>query len=154
MLGFCAQKKPVQGHESPVVPTGTTTPGAGSAVVAEPLKSPTPSAISTALVVSSCMSLFPVLFLIWAPDESTSKSPSMTSSPRPNFLPDFLLGSERGVEWVSKGAIWAVAVQNLEGLRILLGCGYIAAGVLVFAGGAAKWMVRGAMIGAIGLGKG
>ena len=60
--------------------------------------------------------------------------------------------SGRNVDWVRRGVSWIVAVQNLEALRILLGCGYLAAGGLVVAGEAAKWTVRTAVLGAVGLG--
>ena len=53
--------------------------------------------------------------------------------------------------WVRSGVSWAVAVQNLEALRILLGCGYLGAGGLVIAGGASKWIVRIATLGSVGL---
>lgn len=51
-----------------------------------------------------------------------------------------------------RGVAWAVAFQNMEALRILLGCGYMAALGLVAAGGAAGWVVRSVMLGAVGLG--
>ena len=52
------------------------------------------------------------------------------------------------------GVTWAVALQNLEALRILLGCGYVVAAGLVLAGGAAKWVVRTLILGAVGLNEG
>lgn len=53
-----------------------------------------------------------------------------------------------------RGVSWAVAVQNLEALRILLGCGYVCAGALVAAGAVARWVVKSAVVGAAGLGGG
>ena len=53
---------------------------------------------------------------------------------------------------VGTGVEWAVAVQNLEALRILLGCSYVGAGVLVAAGQAARWGVGRVVLGAVGLG--
>lgn len=53
-----------------------------------------------------------------------------------------------------RGVSWAVAVQNLEALRILLGSGYLSAGGLVAAGAVARWVVKSAVLGAVGLGDG
>ena len=53
--------------------------------------------------------------------------------------------------WVRSGVSWAVALQNLEALRILLGCGYLAAGGLVVVGGAVRFVVRTTIMGAVGL---
>ena len=64
----------------------------------------------------------------------------------------FLSTQGGGVDWVRRGVAWAVAFQNMEALRILLGCGYMAALGLVAAGGAAGWVVRSVMLGAVGLG--
>ncbi|KAL8907187.1 MAG: hypothetical protein Q9207_001553 [Kuettlingeria erythrocarpa] len=58
----------------------------------------TPNGISTALFVSSCMKLFPILMVVWKYDDARGS--------------------------VGRGVEWAVAVQNLEALRILLECGY------------------------------
>ena len=46
---------------------------------------------------------------------------------------------------------WAVAVQNLEALRILLGCGYLGPGGLVAVGGAVRWVVSTAILEAVRL---
>ena len=51
-----------------------------------------------------------------------------------------------------RGVAWAVAVQNMEALRILLGCGYLTALGLVAAGGVVSWLVRSVILGAVGLG--
>lgn len=45
-------------------------------------------------------------------------------------------------------------MQNLEALRILLGCGYLSAGGLVAAGGVVRWIVWNAILGMVGLGDG
>ena len=50
-----------------------------------------------------------------------------------------------------RGVAWAVAVQNMEALRILMGCGYLTAFSLVAAGGAVKWVVRSLILGIVGL---
>lgn len=64
-------------------------------------------------------------------------------------------GARRSSEWgsVGTGVEWAVAVQNLEALRILLGCGYWAAGALVAAGWVAGHGVRALVLGIVGLGE-
>lgn len=51
-----------------------------------------------------------------------------------------------------RGVAWAVAVQNMEALRILLGCGYLTALGSVVAGGAVRWVVRSVILGGVGLG--
>ncbi|KAL8789155.1 MAG: hypothetical protein Q9213_001262 [Squamulea squamosa] len=73
----------------------------------------TPNGISTALFVSSCMKLFPILMVVWRYND---------------------VGGS-----VGRGVEWAVAVQNLEALRILLECGYVGAACLVGAGWLARW---------------
>lgn len=86
-----------------------------------------PNAISTALLVSSCMKLFPILMVVWKYDD---------------------VGGQ-----VGRGVQWAVALQNLEALRILLGCSYLAAGSLVGVGTVARWLVGRVVLGAFGLGE-
>ncbi|MCJ1295371.1 sterol homeostasis protein [Xylographa carneopallida] len=85
-----------------------------------------PNTISTAILVSSCMKLFPILIVVWRYDD---------------------VGGQVGY-----GVQWAVALQNLEALRILLGCSYWGAGVLVGAGALARWAVGRVVLGAFGLG--
>ncbi|MCJ1232305.1 sterol homeostasis protein [Varicellaria rhodocarpa] len=84
-----------------------------------------PNAISTALFVSSCMKLFPILMVVWKYDDEGGQ--------------------------VGKGVEWAVAVQNLEALRILLGCSYFVAGVLVGAGALARLVVGKIIFEVVGL---
>jgi len=71
------------------------------------------------------MKLFPVLMVVWKYDD---------------------IGGQlwRGVEW-------AVALQNLEALRILLGCSYLGAGALVAVGAFARWFVGRVIMGIAGL---
>lgn len=78
--------------------------------------------------------------------ESPLHSPGITS------VFDFLSTQGGGVDWVRRGVAWAVAVQNMEALRILLGCGYLSALGLVAAGGAVRWIVESVLLGAVGLG--
>ncbi|MCJ1478557.1 sterol homeostasis protein [Lambiella insularis] len=86
-----------------------------------------PNAISTAIWVSSCMKLFPILMVVWKYDD---------------------VGGQVGL-----GVQWAVALQNLEALRILLGCSYLAAGSLVGAGAVGRCLVGRLVLGAFGLGE-
>ena len=86
-----------------------------------------PAAISTALFVSSCMKLFPILMVVWRYDDVEGQ--------------------------VGRGVEWAVAVQNLEALSILLECSYVVAGLLVGGGWLAKLAVGRLLSGAVGLGR-
>ena len=97
----------------------------------------TANGISTALFVSSCMKLFPILMVVWRYDGAENEGE----------------GWDVGKS-VGRGVEWAVAVQNLEALRILLGCGYLSAAGLVAAGAAARWVVAAVILGAVGLGAG
>ena len=72
------------------------------------------------------MKLFPILMVVWKYDDSGGS--------------------------VKKGVEWAVGMQNVEALRILLGCGYIGAAVLVGAGALARLLVGWLVLGAVGLG--
>ncbi len=66
-----------------------------------------PNALSTALFISSCIKLFPILMVIWAYDD---------------------------VPAASRAVSWAVMVNNMEALRILLGCEYWKAATLALVG--------------------
>lgn len=52
---------------------------------------------------------------------------------------------------VGRGVEWTVAVQNVEAVRILLGCSYFQAGVLVGVGVGVRMIVGGGMLGLVGL---
>ena len=147
ILGLCARGTCQPEMQDSPIHSGAAIPGMSSP---HPPSPPTPNAISTALFVSSCMSLFPILMIVWRPDETIAPGPTTPSS-NTSFLPGLLLSPGRGVGWVRSGVSWAVAVQNLEALRILLGCGYLSAACLVIAGGAAKWIVRIALLGIVSL---
>ncbi|MCJ1251392.1 sterol homeostasis protein [Trapelia coarctata] len=113
------------------LPTHSTSPSSSSAndntlTSATTSYHSRPNAISTAIFVSSCMKLFPILMVVWKYDD---------------------VGGQ-----VGKGVQWAVAVQNLEALRILLGCSYVRAGTLVAGGAMARWVVQRLVLGAVGLG--
>ena len=53
---------------------------------------------------------------------------------------------------VGRGVEWAVAVQNLEALRILLGCGYLGAAGLVGSGVGVRWFLGRVVLAGVGLG--
>ncbi|KAI9875907.1 MAG: sterol homeostasis protein [Pleopsidium flavum] len=82
-----------------------------------------PNSLSTALLVSSCTKLFPILMVIWDYD----------------------------VPAAARSVGWAVVVNNVEALSILLDCGYGTAGVLAGAGAGVGWAVKRVVLGAVGL---
>ena len=61
------------------------------------------------------------------------------------------LASSPSASWISHGVTYAVALQNLEAIRVLLGCGYLRAGFLVLAGAMAEAWVERTVLGAVGL---
>lgn len=84
---------------------------------------PRPNSVSTALLVSSSTKLFPILMVIW----------------------------EYDVPAAARSLGWAVVANNVEALKILLDCGYGAAGVLATAGALSRWLVGRAVLWAAGL---
>ena len=121
---------------------------------------PSGSAISTALFVSSCMKLFPILMVVWRYDAAppaTSPAPSSAlRAPAPSAAQAASLSNRTvgaGQAIVARGVAWAVAVQNLEALRILTGVSHIRAAALVCAGMLAQSLVAWALLGAVGLGE-
>jgi lipid intermediate transporter len=96
-----------------------------------------PSAISTALLVSSCTKLFPLLLVIW-PESSSDEAMDM------GLTPSF---ASRARSYVG----WAVLLNNIEALLILLDCGYVTAAGLALAGATARWTVEGAVLAIAGL---
>lgn len=87
---------------------------------------PHPAPLSTALLVSSCTKLFPILLIIWDYDLPSSAT----------------------------AVSWAVIVNNVAALEILMDCGYIRAGVLVGVGAAVRSVVAWGMLRGVGLGTG
>ncbi|GAO50704.1 Arv1-like protein [Saitoella complicata NRRL Y-17804] len=77
-----------------------------------------PNMLSTALFISSSMKLLPILMVIWSYD---------------------VLAAARAVGW-------AVVVNNIEALTILLECGYLEAGALAFSGAAVRACVAWAVL--------
>jgi lipid intermediate transporter len=98
-----------------------------------------PSAISTALLVSSCTKLFPILLVIW-PTSGEAHEPDTTS-------PSFGAFAFRASNYVG----WAVLLNNLEALLILLDCGYMIATTLAVSGFVARWVVEGWFLSFVGL---
>jgi len=84
---------------------------------------PHPTPLSTALLVSSCTKLFPILLIIWEYDLPSSAS----------------------------AVSWAVIVNNIAALEILMDCGYVRAGFLVAVGASVRAVVAGMVLKAVGL---
>ncbi|KAF1843433.1 Arv1-like protein [Cucurbitaria berberidis CBS 394.84] len=82
--------------------------------------------ISTALLVSSCTKLFPILLIIWEYDLPSSAT----------------------------AVSWAVIVNNVAALEILMDCGYIRAGMLVAIAAGCRSLVGWGVLRAAGLGSG
>lgn len=81
------------------------------------------NAVSTALLVSSCTKLFPILMVIWKYD----------------------------VPAAARSVGWAVVVNNVEALRILLNVDYVRAAALVGCGALVRAAVSRAILAAVGL---
>lgn len=108
-------------------PTGNTASSASPTFLSViTLPPPRKNAVSTALLVSSCTKLFPILMVVWKYEDTTGQ--------------------------LASGVNWAVAIQNVEALRILLGSGYGSAAILVAVGWLASWLVSRAILIAVGLG--
>lgn len=82
--------------------------------------------LSTALLVSSCTKLFPILLIIWDYDLPSSAT----------------------------AVSWAVIVNNVAALEILMNCGYIRAGLLVGVGAGVRTVVEYVVLRMAGLGSG
>lgn len=78
---------------------------------------PHPARVSTALIVSSCTKLFPILLIIWDYDLPSSAS----------------------------AVSWAVLINNIAALEILTDCGYLKAAVLTLLSSSAR-MILGYLI--------
>ncbi|KAF2188720.1 Arv1-domain-containing protein [Zopfia rhizophila CBS 207.26] len=87
---------------------------------------PHPTPLSTALLVSSCTKLFPILLIIWEYDLPSSAT----------------------------AVSWAVIVNNVAALEILMDCGYLRAGVLVGIGAGLRSVVANFVLRTMGLGTG
>lgn len=82
-----------------------------------------PNSVSTALLVSSCTKLFPILMVIWNYD----------------------------VPAAAKSVGWAVVANNVEALRILLGVDYFRAAGLAGAGAVVRAAASQGILGWMGL---
>ena len=71
---------------------------------------PHPAGVSTALIVSSCTKLFPILLIVWDYDLPSSAS----------------------------AVNWAVLINNIAALEILMDCGYLKAVILTLVGSFAR----------------
>ncbi|KAF2264077.1 Arv1-domain-containing protein [Lojkania enalia] len=87
---------------------------------------PHPTPLSTALLVSSCTKLFPILLIIWEYDLPSSAT----------------------------AVSWAVIVNNIAALEILMDCGYLRAGVLVGVGAGLRTAIANFVLKGVGLGTG
>lgn len=83
-----------------------------------------PNSVSTALLVSSSTKLFPILMVIWDYD----------------------------VPAAARSLGWAVVVNNIEALKILLDCGYGGAAFLAMAGALSRWAIGRLVLWVVGLG--
>ncbi len=90
------------------------------------LRYPRPNSVSTALLVSSCTKLFPILMVIWDYD----------------------------VPAAAKSVGWAVVVNNVEALEILLDCGYGVAALLAGTGTIVRVLAGWEILRAVGLKEG
>ncbi|SZF00627.1 unnamed protein product [Blumeria hordei] len=84
---------------------------------------PRPNSVSTALLVSSCTKLFPILMVIW----------------------------EYDVPAAARSLGWAVVANNVEALRILLDCNYGTAAILAAVGAITRWMIGRGILWIVGL---
>ena len=105
-----------------LVPTASSSSGASPPPRLLPYY-PHTTAISTALIVSSCTKLFPILLIIWDYD-----LPSAASA-----------------------VSWAVITNNVAAVEILIDCGYIRAIVLVLIGALCRAAVGYSILTAVGL---
>ena len=80
--------------------------------------------MSTALLVSSCTKLFPILLIIWEYDLPSSAS----------------------------AVNWAVIVNNIAALEFLMDCGYLRAALLVGVGAVCRSFISRLVLGVVGLG--
>lgn len=101
-----------------------------------------PSAISTALLVSSCTKLFPILLVIWptATEDSEAEQGSLSRGVGRAFISN-----------ASNYVGWVVLLNNIEALLILLDCGYMLATGLALSGLTCRWLIEGFALGMVGL---
>ncbi|KAK2850571.1 hypothetical protein FQN49_005539 [Arthroderma sp. PD_2] len=133
------------------------------------------NAISTALLVSSCTKLFPILLVIWGADSSgansadsgTPFSPGGSEGATPPTLTT-VSSSSQYLDSVVHSAVSAVSqpwsslllsitnthlvlLNNIEALLILLDCGYTYAIAMTLGGQLARWAVERCLLSLVGL---
>ncbi|KAJ9652424.1 hypothetical protein H2198_008345 [Neophaeococcomyces mojaviensis] len=120
-------------HQYDTSSTGADTP------IATPTQA-SGSAISTALLVSSCTKLFPILLVIW-PTTASSDNTSSATAAGPF--------ASRAASYIG----WVVLFNNIEALMILLQpqSGYVGVTALAVAGFAARFAVEGWLLSVVGL---
>ena len=106
--------------------------------------SASPSAVSTALLVSSCTKLFPILLVIWPSSPEDTEENTSTSSKTLSKNASF---ASRATSYIG----WAVLLNNVEALLILLDCGYVIATMLAVTGIVVRSLVEGFVLGLVGL---
>ncbi|KAK7539797.1 Arv1-like family-domain-containing protein [Phyllosticta citribraziliensis] len=116
---------PSHTHTYPYPPAPTPSPYSTPFIPLIP-HHPHPTPLSTALLVSSCTKLFPLLLIIWDYDLPSSAS----------------------------AVSWAVIVNNVAALEILMDCGYLRAALLVAVGAAVRALVGRVVLGSVGFGTG
>ncbi|RMZ81836.1 hypothetical protein DV738_g2139, partial [Chaetothyriales sp. CBS 135597] len=87
-----------------------------------------------------CTKLFPILLVIWP----SSTPPEGSSPPKPSTLTSFTASASSYVGW-------AVLLNNIEALLILLDCGYVIATTLAVSGIAARWLIESWALSLVGL---
>lgn len=94
------------------------------------------SAISTALLVSSCIKLFPILLVIWPTTMVEDDTPGATSSSSSS--------SRKGpvASRASSYITYFVLFNNIEALQILLNLGYVLSTALALSGIVARGIVE------------
>lgn len=85
---------------------------------------PHPNPLSTALLVSSCTKLFPLLLIVWEYDLPSSAS----------------------------AVSWAVIVNNVAALEILMDCGYARSALLIAIGAGCRALTSWGLLSAVGMG--
>ncbi|KAF3482839.1 uncharacterized protein GIQ15_02163 [Arthroderma uncinatum] len=133
------------------------------------------NAISTALLVSSCTKLFPILLVIWGTDASGANSADSDTLFPPGGSEESAFPALPSVSWSSqsldsifRSALSAVSqpwsslllsvtnthlvlLNNIEALLILLDCGYAYAIALTLGGQLARWVVERSLLSLVGL---
>jgi lipid intermediate transporter len=103
-----------------------------------------PASISTALLVSSCTKLFPILLVIWPTSLNPSATASVSSRNFSSHIASFTASASSYVGY-------AVLLNNIEALLILLDCGYLIATTLAVSGIGSRWVIESWALTMVGL---